>query len=53
VLLKLECIDGYRIVDKNKCDCVEECGMCWRKDVWEYTCDDIYIVGCFGIMITR
>jgi hypothetical protein len=29
VLLKLECIDGYGIVDKN------ECGMCWKKDVWE------------------
>jgi hypothetical protein len=29
MLLKLECIDGYGIVDKN------ECGMCWKKDVWE------------------
>jgi hypothetical protein len=38
MLLKLECIDGYGIVDKN------EGGMCWKKDVWEYTCDDMYIV---------
>jgi hypothetical protein len=38
MLLKLEFIDGYGIVDKN------ECGMCWKKDVWEYTCDDMYIV---------
>jgi hypothetical protein len=36
--LKLECIDGYGIVDKN------ECGMCWKKNVWEYSCDDMYIV---------
>jgi len=27
-----------------KCEFVVECGMCWKKDVWEYTCDDIYIV---------
>jgi len=38
MLLKLEFIDGYGIVDKN------ECGMCWKKDVWEYKCDDMYIV---------
>jgi hypothetical protein len=26
-----------------KYEFVVECGMCWKKDVWEYTCDDIYI----------
>jgi hypothetical protein len=42
-MLKLECIDGYWIVDKNKCDCVEECGMwyvlkerCLRIHMWWY-----------------
>jgi hypothetical protein len=44
ILSKFECIDGYGIVDKNKCDCVEKCGTCWKKDVWEYTCNDIHIV---------
>jgi len=47
MLLKLEIIDGYGIVDKN------ERGMCWKKYVWEYTCDDMYIVWMLGIMRTR
>jgi len=24
-----------------KWDCVVECGMCWKKNVWKYICDDI------------
>jgi len=44
MLMKLECIYGCGIVDKNKCDCVVECGICRKKDVWEYMCDNMYIV---------
>jgi hypothetical protein len=27
-----------------KYEFVVECGVCWKKDVCEYTCDDMYIV---------
>jgi hypothetical protein len=29
--------------DCVKYEFVVECSVCWKKDVWEYTCDDIYI----------
>jgi hypothetical protein len=27
-----------------KCDFVVECGMCWKKDVWEYMCSNMDMV---------
>jgi hypothetical protein len=34
-----------------KWDCVVECGMCWKKNVWEYICDNMYIMWIYAFVL--